>query len=99
MLTGWFSSGGKWYYLSAANNANFGKMLTGWVELDGKWYYLSAENDANFGKMLTGWVELGGKWYYLEITGNEAHPQGALYVNEKTPDGYSVDTNGAWLLP
>lgn len=41
LRTGWFSDGGRWYYLSEAKGAELGKMMTGWKRLsNGKWYYL-----------------------------------------------------------
>lgn len=41
LRTGWFSAGGRWYYLSEAKGAELGKMMTGWKQLsNGKWYYL-----------------------------------------------------------
>ncbi|WP_051689029.1 hypothetical protein [Butyrivibrio sp. AE2032] len=58
-LTGWQSSGGKWYYYDKN-----GKMLTGWQEIDATWYYFD-----NKGVMQTGWQSLGGKWYYFNKSG------------------------------
>ena len=46
---------------------------------------LSTAQDTSLGKLLTGWRQTDGKWYYLEITGNSAHPQGALYAGGKDP--------------
>jgi len=56
----------------------------GWVEWSGKWYFLNDQ-----GIMQTGWVMDNGKYYYLGT-------DGAMYENRKTPDGYSVGTDGAW---
>ena len=58
----------------------------------GHWYFLSAS-----GAMSIGWIENNGKWYYLEKTGRERKPQGAMYANEKTPDGYNVNALGEWI--
>lgn len=58
-LTGWQSSGGKWYFYDKN-----GKMLTGWQEIDATWYYFD-----NKGVMQTGWQSLGGKWYYFNKSG------------------------------
>ena len=41
------------------------------------------------GMPLTGWFEDGGKWYY----GGE---NGVILMNAVTPDGYYVDSTGAW---
>ncbi|MGP1349668.1 MAG: InlB B-repeat-containing protein [Stomatobaculum sp.] len=89
-----YSGGTAWYAFDEA-----GYLRTGWFFSGGHWYYLSGANDATLGKLVTGWAEIGGKWYYLEPTGNVAHPQGAMYANEKkkTPDGYTVDEGGVWV--
>ncbi len=71
----------------------FGYMRTDWFFTDGRWYYLNPTG----GEMMTGWQEINKKWYYLEPSGNASHPKGAMYVNEKTPDGYTVDASGAWV--
>ena len=60
-------------------------MLTGWQFINGKWYYFDAE-----GYMATGWIKVGGLDYCLA-------PDGALYVNCTTPDGYNVNADGVWV--
>lgn len=86
MYTGWLldNSDGYWYYLDPYTGA----MATGWKEISGKWYYfhLGSVNE-------TGWIQdsMIGAWNY---TKKDVMPQGALYVNTQTPDGYSVDENG-----
>ncbi len=52
----------------------------------GKWYHF----DAN-GYMQTGWIEDNGKQYYLD------KESGAMWANAVTPDGWTVDSSGAWL--
>ena len=47
--------------------------------------------------MLLGWQQKNNKWYYLEPYGNSEYPQGALYVNTETPDGYRVNANGEYV--
>lgn len=101
MVTEWKIINGEWYYLDSVNgdmkigwhfwrnqwyylNPN-GDMAVGWKKVDGKWYFL----DSN-GNMVTGWKLIDGKWYYM--TGN-----GDCLLNTVTPDGYTVDENGAWI--
>ena len=48
--------------------------------------------------MLTGWQTIDGASYYLAQNGDASHPEGALYISEKTPDGYDVDAEGK-LIP
>ena len=38
------------------------------------------------------WQTIDGKLYYFSMGG--AKPAGAMYQNEKTPDGYTADANG-----
>ena len=84
--TGWHldKQDGRWYYL----NQN-GEMLTGWQNIDGKWYYFNTNTPQN----TYTWDANAFKWNYLN---NSARPYGSMYAGEKTPDGYSVDANGAW---
>ncbi len=93
----------EWKLLSSDDNESwyvfdeFGYMRTDWFLFAGNWYYLSPIDDANLGKLVTGRVEIKGKWYYLETGENSNHPKGAMYKNEKTPDGYMVDENRVWI--
>ena len=61
-----------------------------------QWFFF----DAN-GNMLTGWVWIKGadgvtRCYYLNPTSNGS--KGACFLNGKTPDGYTVDASGAWIV-
>ncbi|EXG84792.1 cell wall-binding repeat-containing protein [Clostridium sp. ASBs410] len=87
----WRLIDGAWYYFD-----DTGYMVTGWRLIDGKWYFLSPDSDETKGKMLTGWQWIDGRCYYLSDRSENNHPKGALYINEKTPDGYPVDYAGAW---
>lgn len=79
---------GSWYYQKN------GEMLKNcWHEKDGKKYRLGED-----GIMLTGWQTIDGASYYLAQNGDASHPEGALYISEKTPDGYDVDAEGK-LIP
>ena len=84
--TGWHldKQDGRWYYL----NQN-GEMLVGWQNIGGKWYYFNANAPQN----TYVWDANAFKWNYLN---NSTRPFGSMYAGEKTPDGYSVDANGAW---
>ena len=91
MKTGWVRDEyeDKWYYCDINNGMNTGWMLS---TEDGYWYYL----DPATGCMLTGWQTINGKKYYLGANSAAAgHPYGALYINGTTPDGFSVDADGA----
>ena len=108
MVTGWVrdSKTGKWYYmndntgiltkgwiLNSQDNRWYyldqnGEMVTGWQNIGGKWYYFSTEASEN----AYVWDAGAFKWSY---TNNNARPYGSMYAGEKTPDGYSVDADGA----
>ncbi len=81
-----------WYFFNPK-----GYMHTGWLQSDGKWYYLQPEQGSAQGRMETGWIKDQGKYYYLEVAGSQNRPQGSMYAAEKTPDGYAVDADGAWV--
>ena len=71
----------RWWY----QNADGSYPASQWKEINGKWYYFDAE-----GYMATGWIKVGGLDYCLA-------PDGALYVNCTTPDGYNVNADGVWV--
>ncbi|MDR1550309.1 MAG: hypothetical protein LBT06_17225, partial [Hungatella sp.] len=81
-----------WYYFDEA-----GYMATGWQLIANKWYFLNPVSDGTRGKMLTGWQWIDGHCYYLSTQTDSVHQEGAMYTNEKTPDGYFVDASGAWI--
>ena len=86
LSTGWHKDkqDGRWYYL----NSN-GEMVTGWQNIGGKWYYFNT----NTPEKTYEWDAAAFKWNYLN---NSQRPYGSMYAGETTPDGYSVDANGAW---
>lgn len=49
--------------------------------------------DLETGALFTGWHEIGGKWYYFHEEGDGF--KGTLMVDCVTPDGHTVDVNGA----
>lgn len=78
----WAEINGSWYHFN-----EFGYMQTGWIFTNDKWFYLSPTS----GKQLNGWIQDKAKWYCLNYS------DGALYQNTTTPDGFTVDQNGAWV--
>ena len=81
----WVGTGGARAYILN------GQVQTGWQQIDGKWYYF---NPATIG--ITGWSSQGLTWNF-DIQKNQGIPQGAMYKNQRTPDGYLVDEQGAWI--
>ena len=79
-----------WYYF-----LDSGYMATGWVDLNGSKYYLFPGSDGWMGRMLTGWQWIDGYCYYLGT--DSGNNEGHLYRNEKTPEGYQVDSEGRWV--
>lgn len=103
MATSWIKNKktNAWYYLSTEAGKNNGRMLTAWLKTrEGNtlnkefWYYL----DVQSGEMKRGWVLIGDKWYYF-APGNmpDGRPDGSLYTNTVTPDGYQVNEKGEWV--
>ena len=79
-----------WYYF-----LDSGYMATGWVDVNGSKYYLFPNSDGWKGRMLTGWQWIDGNCYYLDTQGQN---EGALYRNTTTPDGFTVDAEGRWVV-
>ena len=79
-----------WYYF-----LDSGYMATGWVEVNGSKYYLFPSSDGWKGRMLTGWQWIDGNCYSLDPQGQN---EGALYRNSTTPDGFTVDSEGRWVV-
>ena len=79
-----------WYYF-----LDSGYMATGWVEVNGSKYYLFPNSDGWKGRMVTGWQWIDGNCYYLDPQGQN---EGALYRNTTTPDGFTVDSEGRWIV-
>ena len=79
-----------WYYF-----LDSGYMATGWVDVNGSKYYLFPNSDGWKGRMLTGWQWIDGNCYYLDSQGQN---EGALYRNSTTPEGFTVDAEGRWVV-
>jgi hypothetical protein len=107
MVTGWLLIDGKWYWLSSDGAMqtgwvfdqmddcwyyldSSGAMAEGWNCIDGKWYYLTPNAEGS-----SGWTLNQENWEYKKP---EVHsrPRGSLYMNDVTPDGRLVDSNGVW---
>lgn len=56
-----------------------------WAKIDGAWYCFDEE-----GYLRYGWIFSGDQWYYCA-------ENGAMLVNARTPDGYFVGGDGAWI--
>ena len=88
MKTGWVYVGNKWYFLDSVH----GDMKTGWVHVGGKWYYMDNEK----GYMKTGYITVNGQQYYLSADVNDTtHIYGAMYENEKAPNGKMAGADGS----
>lgn len=81
-----------WYYYDEN-----GLMKNGWICTGGYWYFLNPGINGVNGKMMTGWQWIDGRCYYLADHPGDNYPEGAMYRNELTPDGYFVDASGAWV--
>ena len=101
MKTGWVKDKETWYYMDST-----GIMKTGEIEVAGHHYYLE-----DSGAMKQGWLKKANDWYFYKEDGSRAvgwikdkdkwyflKENGQLLVNGKTPEGYTVDSSGAWLV-
>ncbi len=97
----WDSSVGRWWY----SNADRTYTISNWQYIDGNWFYFDAQ-----GYMVTGWQYINGNWYYFDSNGYMqtgwilyngvwyyCDSSGAMLTNTRTPDGYYVGGDGAWL--
>jgi hypothetical protein len=67
-----------------------GNMITGFIEtLDGKKYFMENTKNVREGCMVFGWKQIGSDWHYFES-------DGAMLVNNYTPDGYVIGIDGKW---
>ena len=93
MLTGWYQDEfGMRYYLNQADEGIEGQMSYGWYQdKNGAWYFLNTQHDGTFGRAVTGWAWIDGCCYYFGIDGK-------MYASAVTPDGYTVDADGHWVV-
>ena len=72
---------GRWWY-SLPNGTRPVKV---WKQINGKWYYFD-----ELGFMCqNSWIKYQDKWYFVG-------PDGDMWTNRRTPDGYLLDKNGVW---
>ena len=101
MKTSWVKDKETWYYMDST-----GTMKTGEIEVSGHHYYLEES-----GAMKQGWLKKANDWYFYKTDGSRAigwikdkdkwyflKENGQLLVNGKTPEGYTVDSSGGWLV-
>lgn len=81
-----------WFYFD-----DFGYMVTGWQQIDGRWYFFNPVSDGSKGSMLIGWQWVDGYCYYLAGNLDPSYPEGSMYENTQTPDGFQVNNSGAWI--
>lgn len=79
---GWVQEGTKWYYGKQDGN----KACNEWQNINGVYYWFDTDSFMAASR----WVESNGKWYYLGANG-------AMLKDTITPDGYRLDSSGAWI--
>lgn len=79
---------GKWIFVNKLNAS----YKNTWIVSNGLWYYLD-----ELGNPYTGWHMLNNIYYYFSATDVKNHPYGSMYFGSVTPDGYWVNTNGAYI--
>ncbi|WP_349947702.1 serine hydrolase [Lacrimispora sp. BS-2] len=79
---GWVQEGSKWYYRKQDGK----KAGNEWLKIDGVYYWFGTDSVMAASR----WVESNGKWYYLGANG-------AMLKDTITPDGYRLDSSGAWI--
>ncbi|MDO4488583.1 MAG: hypothetical protein Q4B67_05805 [Eubacteriales bacterium] len=81
---------GTWSYKNAS-----GRLVYGWQQINGRYYYFNSQ-----AVMMTGWQYIGNRWYYLEPNKGDSngYPEGAMWSNATTPDGYYVNNEGQWTV-
>lgn len=103
VVSAWFQDEKGWYYIKQDGNRAAGQ----WLNLDGTEYWIDSD-----GYMATGWRQFtNGAWYYFRSSGAMAADywvedhgkwfylgsQGAMLTNTRTPDGYELGADGAWI--
>lgn len=82
------SQGGYWcldQYGWWFRNADGSYTRNNWQIINDSYYFFNES-----GYMRTGWIPWNNRWYYCG-------PDGALWANARTPDGYYVGGDGVWI--
>jgi D-alanyl-D-alanine carboxypeptidase len=79
---GWIREGSQWYYRKQDGT----KASDEWQKIDGIYYWFGTDSVMAVSR----WVESNGKWFYLGTNG-------AMLKDTVTPDGYHLDSSGAWI--
>ena len=86
---GWEYTPNGWvYYKGNKKNAT-----NEWITVNGFSYYFGRDS-----VMRGGWQQINGYWYYLNPFPGGPIPEGAMYANTVTPDGYQVCATGEWIV-
>ena len=78
----WQQDGIGWWF----RNSDGSWPANSWKSINNYWYFFKAD-----GYMATGWIQWNGSWYYCDLS------TGAMHSGGKTPDGYTLGSNGIWL--
>ena len=95
---------GRWYCTNVESKYYY---KDSWELIDNDWYYFNADGYALCDK----WIQDNSNWYYLKDNCKMAksewvwddgecycfNEKGIMYSNCKTPDGFTVDSTGAWV--
>ena len=90
---GWYTDDqdGRTYYLDPVS----GLMWSGWHVIGGYWYYFTTYEEVPYSTWGTE-VEYISGYPYWEYVETDRRSYGSMYVNEVTPDGYTVDEYGRY---
>lgn len=84
----WQSNSKGWWYLTD----DYTYPVSQWKNIDGDWYFFNAK-----GYALVGWHVIECKWYFLNDGSNPDFKYCAMLKNTKSPDGYDLNEDGAWV--
>lgn len=104
-VLGWNQDATGWWYCTSVENYLY--YSDSWQQIDGVWYYFNKDGYA----IQSQWLLWKNVWYYLDENCKMVHncwkwidgkcyyfyDSGAMASNCYTPDGYWVDSNGAWV--